>query len=134
MIKIYKCGQFKHFFQCTFFSLQFACVRKVCSNFAKRNSLEEFENGPIFRHNLQFYNILGNIYVFSQYSKQTQGYTVSKLLGSNIINSVPLIETGTTGSNYFAKVLWNFFLCLKILNFLIFLPLNLLSGIFHNST
>ncbi len=51
--------------------------------------------------------------MFSQYSKQTQGYTVSKLLGSNIINSVPLIETGTTGSNYFAKVLWTTFYVFK---------------------
>lgn len=37
------------------------------------------------------------------YSKRSQGKTVTKLLGSNIINAEPLIQTGTRGSNFFAK-------------------------------
>ncbi|XP_023326504.1 uncharacterized protein LOC111699940 isoform X2 [Eurytemora carolleeae] len=65
------------------------------------------EGRPSFRadnsYQKRFYTWYTSTKLNEQYSKRTQGYTVSKLLGSNIINSVPLIETGTTGSNYFAK-------------------------------
>jgi len=37
------------------------------------------------------------------YSKKTQANTIVKLLGHNLINGKPVIETSSSGTNYFAK-------------------------------